>query len=68
MIGQHERVVLNVTDLQSILKDLEYQVNKLNKKLDLQIPLTEQIKDANKRTMKMKDEYYKHIKELKNDI
>ena len=67
-MGQHERVVLNVTDLQTILKDLEYQVNKLNKKLDLQIPLTEQIKDANKRTMKMKDEYYKHIKELKNDI
>ena len=67
-MGQHERVVLNVTDLQTILKDLEYQVNKLNKKLDLQIPLTEQIKDANKITMKMKDEYYKHIKEFKNDI
>jgi hypothetical protein len=68
MMGQHERVVLNVTDLQTILKDLEYQVNKLNKKLDLQIPLTDQIKEANMRTMKMKDEYYKHIKELKSDI
>ena len=41
MIGQHERVVLNVTDLHTILKDIQYQINKVNRKLDMQIPLTE---------------------------
>ena len=35
IINQHERVVLNVTDLQAIFKDVQYNINKLNKKLDL---------------------------------
>lgn len=47
VIGQNEKVVLNITDLQQMFQELQINLGQLNKKLDSQISLTDQVKDAN---------------------
>ena len=61
VIGQNEKVVLNINDLQALFSELQNSLKELNKKLDNQLSLTDQVKDANLKTKNMKDEYYREI-------